>query len=211
MKKGKESRNSDADVSRRKFIARAVAGAGATSIVAFGESESAAQGGAGGIRVPDELVQASKATPVKANFPMSGAQVFARVCKEEGLAALFSCPGNYSVVNAIAMEGIPTYSGRHEGSMCHAADAFIRITGEVAAASGTEGPGFTDMICAIAAANAARSPLLVLASNMSIFTEDTEAGIQLGYQQPTTEGLRKYGKRLITPARIHEYAAYAFR
>ncbi|QQS45431.1 MAG: thiamine pyrophosphate-binding protein [Acidobacteriota bacterium] len=211
MKKGKESRNSDADVSRRKFIARAVAGAGATSIVAFGESESAAQGGAGGIRVPDELVQASKATPVKANFPMSGAQVFARVCREEGLAALFSCPGNYSVVNAIAMEGIPTYSGRHEGSMCHAADAFIRITGEVAAASGTEGPGFTDMICAIAAANAARSPLLVLASNMSIFTEDTEAGIQLGYQQPTTEGLRKYGKRLITPARIHEYAAYAFR
>ncbi len=211
MKKGKESRNSDADVSRRKFIARAVAGAGATSIVAFGELESAAQGGSGGIRVPDELVQASKATPVKANFPMSGAQVFARVCREEGLAALFSCPGNYSVVNAIAMEGIPTYSGRHEGSMCHAADAFIRITGEVAAASGTEGPGFTDMICAIAAANAARSPLLVLASNMSIFTEDTEAGIQLGYQQPTTEGLRKYGKRLITPARIHEYAAYAFR
>ena len=94
---------------------------------------------------------------------MTGAQVFARVCKEEGLAALFCCPGNYNVVNAIAQEGIPTYSGRHEGSMCHAADAFIRVTGEVAAASGTEGPGFTDMICAIAAANAARSPLLVLA------------------------------------------------
>jgi hypothetical protein len=27
--------------------------------------------------------------------------------------------------------------------MCHAADAFIRVTGEIAAASGTEGPGFT--------------------------------------------------------------------
>jgi thiamine pyrophosphate-dependent acetolactate synthase large subunit-like protein len=95
--------------------------------------------------------------------------------------------------------------------MCHAADAFTRVTGEVAAASGTEGPGFTDMICAIAAANAARSPVLVLASNMSLYTEDTETGIQLGYQQPTTEGLKKYGKRLITPARVHEYGAYAFR
>lgn len=210
--KGKKVKTNNPDVSRRKFIARAVAGAGATSIVAFGDNDQvAAQGELKGIRVPDELVQVGKVSPVKAAFPMSGAQVFARVCKEEGLAALFSCPGNYSIVNAIALEGIPTYSGRHEGSMCHAADAFSRITGEVAAASGTEGPGFTDMICAIAAANAARSPLLVLASNMSIFTEDTEAGIQLGYQQPTTEGLKKYGKRLITPARIHEYAAYAFR
>ena len=41
--------------------------------------------------------------------------------------------------------------------------------------------------------------------------EDTEAGIQLGYQQPTTEGLKKYGKRLIIPRRVHEYAGYAFR
>ncbi len=36
-------------------------------------------------------------------------------------------------------------------------------------------------------------------------------GIQDAYQQPTTEGLRKYGKRLITSSRIHEYAGYAFR
>ncbi|MCI0487570.1 MAG: thiamine pyrophosphate-binding protein [Blastocatellia bacterium] len=201
------------DHSRRKFITRSLAGAGATTIIAFGEREARAAETAGTkpIRIPDEFAQAAKTPPVKAEFPMTGAQVFARACKEEGLAALFSCPGNYSVVNAIAQEGIPTYSGRHEGAMCHAADAFCRVTGEVAAASGTEGPGFTDMICAIAAANAARSPVLVLASNMSLYNEDTEAGIQLGYQQPTTEGIRKYGKRLITPARVHEYAAYAFR
>ena len=95
--------------------------------------------------------------------------------------------------------------------MTHAADAFIRVTGEIAVASGTEGPGFTDMICGIACANAARTPLLVVASNMALFQEDTEAGIQLAYQQPTTEGMKKYGKRLITPGRVHEYAAYAFR
>ena len=142
---------------------------------------------------------------------MTGAQVFARACKEEGVAALFCCPGNYTVTHAIASTGIPTYGGRHEGSMAHAADAFIRMTGEIAVCSGTEGPGFTDMICAIACANAARTPLLVVASNMSMNQEDTEAGIQLGYQQPTTEGLKKYGKRLINPRRVHEYAGYAFR
>jgi thiamine pyrophosphate-dependent acetolactate synthase large subunit-like protein len=142
---------------------------------------------------------------------MTGAQVFARACREEGVAALFCCPGNYGVIHAIAGTGIPTYSGRHEGSMTHAADAFIRVTGEIAIASGTEGPGFTDMICGIACANAARTPLLVVASNMALFQEDTEAGIQLAYQQPTTDGMKKYGKRLISPGRVHEYTAYAFR
>ncbi len=199
------------DVSRRGFIAKAMTGAGAVAALGASETPAASAAETNPIRIPDEFIQATKAQPVKAVFPMTGAQVFARICKEEGLAALFSCPGNYTIVNAIAQEGIPTYSGRHEGSMCHAADGFCRVTGEVAAASGTEGPGFTDMINAIAAANAARSPVLVLASNMAIVNEDTEAGIQLGYQQPTTEGLKKYGKRLITPKRVHEYGAYAFR
>ncbi|HEX5082508.1 MAG TPA: thiamine pyrophosphate-binding protein [Blastocatellia bacterium] len=200
-------------VSRRKLITKAMAGAGATTVIAWGDDNANATDTAENrpIKVPDEFAQAAEATLSPASFPMTGAQVFARLCKEEGLAALFFCPGNYAVVNAIALEGIPTYSGRHEGAMCHAADGFCRVTGEIAAASGTEGPGFTNMIGAIAAANAARSPVLVLASNGMIANEDTEYNIQLGYQQPTTEGLKKYGKRLITPKRIHEYGAYAFR
>lgn len=215
----KKAKETKPDVSRRKFITKAMTGATATAVTVLGNGNASAadkgketaSAAAKPISVPDEFAQASKAAAVTASFPMSGAQVFARICKEEGLAALFCCPGNYSIQNAIALEGIPTYSGRHEGAMCHAADGFCRVTGEVAAASGTEGPGFTDMINAIAAANAARSPVLVLASNMAIINEDTEAGIQLGYQQPNTEGLKKYGKRLITAKRIHEYGAYAFR
>jgi thiamine pyrophosphate-dependent acetolactate synthase large subunit-like protein len=192
---------------------QAVLGAGATAATLGAGSVglAAAEEDTAPIRVPDEFETAKNAALPAVDFPMTGAQVFARACKEEGVAALFCCPGNYSVVHAISDTGIPTYGGRHEGSLCHAADAFTRVTGEVAATSGTEGPGFTDMICGIATANAARSPVLVLASNKTIFAEDTERGIQDAYQQPTTEGLRKYGKRLITPARIHEYAGYAFR
>ena len=200
--------------SRRRFMKQAVLGAGgAATAMGTGAAVSAAaeEGDVSPITVPSEFAEAKKASLPTVDFPMTGAQVFARACKEEGVAALFCCPGNYSVVHAIADTGIPTYGGRHEGSLCHAADAFTRVTGEVAATSGTEGPGFTDMICGIAAANSARSPVLVLASNKTIFAEDTERGIQDAYQQPTTEGMRKYGKRLITPARIHEYAGYAFR
>jgi thiamine pyrophosphate-dependent acetolactate synthase large subunit-like protein len=208
-----KTEDNQAGTSRRKFLAGAMAGAGITAVSAIGGGKAFARDASTEreIKIPEEFALAATTTAKKVDFPMTGAQVFARVCKEEGLAALFCCPGNYNVINAIADEGIPAYSGRHEGSMCHAADAFIRVTGEIAASSGTEGPGFMDMICAIASANAARTPLLVLASNMSIYTEDTESGIQLAYQQPTTEGLKKYGKRLITPSRVHEYAGYAFR
>jgi thiamine pyrophosphate-dependent acetolactate synthase large subunit-like protein len=203
---------------RRSFLKKAVAGA-TTAAAAVAAGDAQAQQGsqnspapeAPPIRVPAEFAAATAAAPVTFTFPMTGAQVFARACKEEGVAALFACPGNYPIVHAMAASGIPAFGGRHEGSMAHAADAFIRVTGEIAVASGTEGPGFTDMICAIACANAARTPLLIVASNMSIGAEDTEGGIQLGYQQPTTEGLKKYGKRLIIPRRVHEYAGYAFR
>ena len=200
--------------SRRRFMKQAVLGAGATAATlgtgAAGLS-AAEEEDTPPIRVPAEFETARSASLPDVDFPMTGAQVFARACKEEGVAALFCCPGNYSVIHAMADTGIPTYGGRHEGSLCHAADAFSRVTGEVAATSGTEGPGFTDMICGVAAANAARSPILVLASNKTVFAEDTERGIQDAYQQPTTEGMRKWGKRLITPARVHEYAGYAFR
>ncbi|MDP2320382.1 MAG: thiamine pyrophosphate-binding protein [Acidobacteriota bacterium] len=208
------------DQSRRNFLQKAVAGAGATAAAALTGrgAEASAQTAAelaasavAAIRVPAEFAAATAATPVSFEFPMTGAQVFARACKEEGVAALFACPGNYGIVHALAASGIPAYGGRHEGSMAHAADAFIRVSGEIAVASGTEGPGFTDMICAIACANAARTPLLIVASNMSIAMEDTEAAIQLAYQQPTTEGMKKYGKRLIVPRRVHEYTATAFR
>src|SRR5262249_41730989 len=114
--------------SRRTFLARALTGVGATALTAV--SKRAAYGADApdgrSIKIPDEFAQASKTAGTKASFPMTGAQVFARVCKEEGLAALFCCPGNYNIQNAIAVEGIPTYSGRNEGAMCHAADAFTR-------------------------------------------------------------------------------------
>jgi len=203
-------------VTRRDFLgsSASVGAAAAAGLVAQAASTNANAAADAkskpAIRPPDEMKTRDEAIK-PANFPMDGAQVFAKFCKDEGLAALFCCPGNYPIINAIAAEGIPTYGGRTEGSMCSAADAFSRVTGEIAACSGTEGPGFTNMIMNIGCANAARTPLLVLASNMTISGDDTERRIQQAYQQPTTEGLKKYGKRLIDPSRIYEYSAYAFR
>ena len=104
------------DQSRRSFLRKAVAGAGATAaavvsprmVAEAGQqgSQNAAAATVAPIRVPAEFAAAKAAPPVTFEFPMTGAQVFARACKEEGVAALFACPGNYPVIHALA-------SGRH--------------------------------------------------------------------------------------------------
>lgn len=200
------------DPIRRKILLTSAAGAviaGASGRIFAGTEE-----GIPSIRIPKEIPESLAEAPKVGAFEgngMTGAEVFAKLCREEDLAALFCCPGNYTVINALAAAGIPSYGGRTEGAMCAAADGFSRATGEATATSGTEGPGFTHMIMNIAAANAARTPLMVLASNMQIAGDDRERFIQTAYQQPTTTGMKKYGKRLIAPNRVYEYGAYAFR
>jgi thiamine pyrophosphate-dependent acetolactate synthase large subunit-like protein len=210
-------RERDPELSRRHFLS-AAAGIGAAAAGLSGVVRAAEPGSSGGeipsIRMAEAFLASLAETPAPGKFEgpgQTGAEVFANLCKAEDLAALFCCPGNYTVINALAAAGIPSYGGRTEGAMCAMADGFSRATGEVVATSGTEGPGFTHMIMNIAAANAARTPLLVLASNMQLAGDDREAFIQQGYQQPLTEGIRKYGKRLIDPSRVHEYGAFAFR
>ncbi len=208
--------NTSAGTTRRKFLLKSAAGAGAVMAAVAPHSKIFAGSDAEipSIRIPKEIPASLNEAAKPGSFEgkgMSGAEVFAKLCKEEELAVLFCCPGNYTVINAIAAAGVPSYGGRTEGAMCAAADGFSRVTGEVTACSGTEGPGFTHMIMNIAAAAAARTPLLVLASNMQIAGDDREAFIQTGYQQPITTGMKKYGKRLIAPDRVWEYGGYAFR
>src|SRR5262249_21688699 len=148
-------------VSRRDFLAKSALGAGgvaavgATAVEALGQSPG--PGGAASsasIRIPADIPRSlgEGADPGTFEKGMTGAQVFGKARKDEGLAALLCCPGNYTVIGAIATAGVPTYGGRTEGSMCAAADGFARVTGEVAATSGTEGPGFSQLIMEYASA-----------------------------------------------------------
>jgi thiamine pyrophosphate-dependent acetolactate synthase large subunit-like protein len=203
------------DATRRSFLLSGAVGAGAI-VAGVVDNARAQEAGASipSITIPKEISDSMGEAPKPGSFEgqgMTGAEVFAQLCKQEELAALFCCPGNYTVINAIAAAGVPAFGGRTEGAMCAAADGFSRVTGEVTACSGTEGPGLTHMIMNIASAAAARTPLLVLASNMQIAGDDRETFIQTGYQQPITTGMKKYGKRLIAPDRVWEYGGYAFR
>ena len=198
--------------SRRSFLGQMAAGA-ATAAIA-GTKVGSAGPTSPALQVPTAVEESMSAPVRRADFAgdgMTGAQVFANLCKDENLAALFCAAGNYNIINEIAQVGIPSYGGRTEGGMCAAADGFSRVTGEVVACSGTEGPGITHMIMNIASAHFSNTALLVLASNTSLAAEDRQRSIQFMYQQPVTEGLKKWGKRITVPGRIYEYGTYAFR
>src|SRR5262245_7815634 len=119
--------NSDRHVSRRKFLRNAVAGAGATAATLGSRATAGAQGAGAnagastaGVQIPAAFAAAKAAAPTELKFPLTGAQVFAQACKDQGVGALFCCPGNYNLIHAIAAIGIPAYGGRHEGTMAHA-------------------------------------------------------------------------------------------
>src|SRR5271167_4985717 len=117
------SKNSS-KTSRRNFLAVPVA-AGALAASRFAPAAMLAEVGVNTITIPKEVSGRLDETPKVGSFEgrgMTGAEVFAKLCKEEELAAMFCCPGNYTVINAIAATGIPTYGGRCEGAMCAAAD-----------------------------------------------------------------------------------------
>ena len=98
------------DPSRRSFLLSTV---GAGAVVAGMVAESKAGGGAASIpsiTIPKDIPDSLSQSPQPGSFEgqgMSGAEVFAKLCHEEELAALFCCPGNYTVINAIAAAGVP--------------------------------------------------------------------------------------------------------
>src|SRR5262249_15022111 len=109
-------------VSRRDFLARSALGAGGMAAVGTAAVDAVAQSpshsvgassASAAIRIPADIPRslAEGSDPGSFEKGMTGAQVFAKACKDEGLGALMCCPGNYTVIGAIATAGVPAYGG----------------------------------------------------------------------------------------------------
>jgi hypothetical protein len=105
-----------AGTTRRKFLLTSAAGAGAV-VTAIGAGTNVLAGvgeGIPSIRIPKEIPTSLNEAPKPGSFEgkgMTGAEVFAKLCKEEELAALFCCPGNYTVINAMRRQAYPATEG----------------------------------------------------------------------------------------------------
>ena len=94
---------------------------------------------------------------------ISGADLFVKALKEEGVDTLFAYPGGQAVdlFDALyGVEGIDVILPRHEQALVHAADGYARASGKVGVCLVTSGPGATNMVTGIATANYDSVPLV---------------------------------------------------
>jgi thiamine pyrophosphate-dependent acetolactate synthase large subunit-like protein len=76
--------------------------------------------------------------------------------------------GNFHVTNALVSGGTRFVAARHEGGAATMADAYARMSGEVAALTVHQGCGLTNALTGITEAAKSRTPLLVLAAEATI-------------------------------------------
>src|SRR3954447_19759381 len=75
--------------------------------------------------------------------------------------------GNFHVTNALIDAGAGFVAARHEGGAATMADAYGRLSGQVAAVTVHQGCGLTNAMTGIAEAAKSRTPLVVLAADAS--------------------------------------------
>jgi acetolactate synthase I/II/III large subunit len=75
--------------------------------------------------------------------------------------------GNFHVTNALVARGARFVAARHETGAASMADGWARITGRVGVLSLHQGPGITNALTALTEAAKSRTPLLVLAADVS--------------------------------------------
>ena len=75
--------------------------------------------------------------------------------------------GNFHVTNALVRAGCRFVAARHEGGAATMADAYSRMSDTVAALSVHQGCGLTNAMTGITEAAKSRTPMLVLAAEVS--------------------------------------------
>lgn len=139
---------------------------------------------------------------------MNVAQTVGRTLVQSGIRQVFGVvgSGNFAVSNAMVAAGARFVTARHEAGATTMADAYARLSGEVAAVTVHQGPGFTNTLTGLTEAAKSRTPLVVVAADVteerSNFYVDQEAIARAVGALPIT---------VDDPARAHAAALTAVR
>ncbi|MDH6611952.1 acetolactate synthase-1/2/3 large subunit [Streptomyces sp. SAI-208] len=100
---------------------------------------------------------------------MKVAEAVGRALHTAGIEQVFGVvgSGNFHLTNALIAAGARFVAARHEGGAATMADAYARVSGTVPAVSLHQGPGLTNAMTGIAEAAKSRTPLVVLAAEVT--------------------------------------------
>jgi thiamine pyrophosphate-dependent acetolactate synthase large subunit-like protein len=146
-------------------------------------------------------------------FPMKNVPIYealAQAFAAEGVDAQFTLMGDGNMHWSTAMKNLPgmqSYLARHEHCACAMAMGYHNATGKVGVASVTCGPGFTQIITALAVASRNRVPLVVFAGEVPMGARWYGQAIE---QAPLAAGAGAHYIAAHTPQRMYQYVREAF-
>ena len=101
---------------------------------------------------------------------MKVAEVVVRILEDEGIRVAFGIPGAAinPVYGFLQKSKIKHYIARHEEGALHAADGYFRVSGKLALAICTSGPGATNFVTGLYTAQADSIPLIAITGNANV-------------------------------------------
>ncbi len=142
-----------------------------------------------------------------------GGELLARTLRQAGVGEVFALHGGHleSFWQACLRHNLRLTDFRHEASAGHAADAYARTSGRLGVCVVTSGPGFTNVITAIANAFLDGIPVLFIVGSpplRDVETNPLQGGIdQVAMAAPSV----KWAHRVTHTERIPELVAQAVR
>lgn len=137
-------------------------------------------------------------------------EALAHAFRAEGVSAQFTLMGDGNMHWATAMKNLPgmeSFYARHEHCACAMAMGYHSATGKVGVASVTCGPGFTQIMTALAVAARNRVPLVVFAGEVPINAKWYGQAIE---QPPLAAATGAHYISAHAPLRMHQYVREAF-
>jgi len=152
--------------------------------------------------------QTPKATKVK----MTPSEAIVETLVAEGVTHISGILGSafMDMLDLLPTAGIRFIGVRHEQSAAHMADAYTRVSGVAAVVIGQNGPGITNMVTSVAAANQAHTPMVVISPSAGTPTVGWD-GFQECDQVSVFKAITKETVRVTHPSRVADCLRTAFR
>ena len=108
---------------------------------------------------------------------MKVAEIVVKILEDEGIQVAFGIPGAAinPVYGFLQKSKIKHYIARHEEGAVHAADGYFRVSGKLALAICTSGPGATNFVTGLYTAHADSIPLIAITGNAAVSLFGKEA------------------------------------
>jgi len=147
-----------------------------------------------------------------AKVKMTPSEAMTEVLLQEGVEHVTGIVGSafMDMLDLWPTAGIKFYPVRHEQTAAHMEDAYARITGKAGVCIGQNGPGMTNMVTSVAAANMAHTPMVVIGPSAGTPTVGWD-GFQECDQVKVFEAITKKVLRVPHPSRAGDVLRTAFR